>query len=88
VFEQVSGEYPEASEELARLVKIYGSDPKSGVAHANSVYGNARAGVRSLKTLIDAAKADDEATAKEAAPIPAPARKRSRVAQAADSLLS
>ena len=87
-FVEVAGEYPEAAKELDRLVRAYGADPKSGVPYANSVYGNARAGVRSLKTLIDAAKADDEATAKEAAPIPAPARKRSRVAQAADSLLS
>jgi hypothetical protein len=88
VYEEVSGEYPEAANELDRLVRCYGADPKSGVPYANSVYGNARAGVRSLQKLIDDAKEDDLEAASEKAPIPAPAKKRSRVAKAADSLLS
>lgn len=67
VFEEVSGEYPEAAKELDRLVRCYGSDPKSGVPYANSVYGNARAGVKSLAKLIDDAKAEDKAAAKPAA---------------------
>jgi hypothetical protein len=86
VFEEVSGEYPEASKELDRLVRCYGADPKSGVPYANSVYGNARAGVRSLQKLIDDAKIEDKAAAKTGT-APAP-RKRGRPAKAAESLLS
>jgi hypothetical protein len=86
VFEEVAGEYPEATVELDRLVRAYGSDPKSGVPYANSVYGNARAGVRSLQKLIDDAKEDDLEAAKQ---VPAPVQaKRSRRAAAAESLLS
>ena len=85
-FEEIAGEYPEADKELDRLVRCYGADPKSGVPYANSVYGNARAGVRSLQKLIDDAKSDDAAVVK--APVPASVRKRSRSAQAAESLLS
>lgn len=85
-FDEVAGEYPEAAKELDRLVRCYGADPKSGVPYANSVYGNARAGVRSLQKLIDDAKIEDKAAAKKA---PTPAlRKRGRPAQAAESLLS
>jgi hypothetical protein len=84
VFEEVAMEYPNAANELDRLVQVYGSDPKSGVPHANSVYGNARAGIRTLQKLIDDAKLEDEA----AAPIPPPSRKRSRGARAAESLLN
>ena len=87
IFEEVPGDYPEPAKELDRLVRVYGADPKSGVAHANSVYGNARAGERSLAKLIQEAKEDDEAAAKEAAPAPAPIKRRGRPA-AADSLLS
>jgi hypothetical protein len=85
-FEEVAGEYPDAAKELARLVQVYGSDPQNGVPYANSVYGNARAGVRSLTKLIEDAKSEDEAVAKEKAPIPAPTKKRGR--QSAESLLS
>jgi hypothetical protein len=84
VFEEVAGEYPEAPQELDRLVRVYGTDTKSGVPHANSVYGNARAGIRVLQKLIDDAKAEDEA----AAPMPPPRAKRGRVARAADNLLN
>jgi hypothetical protein len=84
-FEAVSGEYPDAAKELDRLVRCYGSDPKSGVPYANSVYGNARAGIRSLQKLIDDAKVEDKAAATEKAPV----AKRGRLAKVeADSLLS
>jgi hypothetical protein len=85
-FEEVAGEYPTAEKELDRLVRCYGADPKSGVPYANSVYGNARAGVRSLQKLIDDAKSEDEDASLEKAPAPAVVSKRSRKA-AADSLL-
>ena len=87
VFEEVAGEYPDAANELDRLVRAYGSDPKSGVPYANSVYGNARAGERSLAKLIADAEIEDTAAAKKSTPIPATIKKRSRQAQAADSLL-
>lgn len=87
-FEEVQGEYPGAANELDRLVRCYGSDPKSGVPYANSVYGNARAGERSLAKLIEDARSEDEAAAEEKAPIPAPTTKRGRKAQAPESLLS
>jgi hypothetical protein len=85
-FVEVAGEYPEAPAELDRLVRAYGADPKSGVPYANSVYGNARAGVRSLAKLIEDAKAEDLDAAKQVA-TPAPA-KRSRRSAPAESLLS
>jgi hypothetical protein len=87
-FEEVAGEYPGAANELDRLVRCYGSDPKSGVPYANSVYGNARAGERSLAKLIEDARSEDEAAAEEKAHIPAPTTKRGRKAQATESLLS
>jgi hypothetical protein len=82
VFEEIPDKgYPDAVTELDRLVRAYGADPKSGVPYANSVYGNARAGVRSLQKLIDDAKAaDEEAT-------PRVARKR-KVRSTSDSLLN
>lgn len=83
VFEEVVGEYPTAARELDRLVRCYGADPKSGVPYANSVYGNARAGERSLAKLIDDAKAEDKAAAKGATP-----RASRSAVQAAESLLS
>jgi hypothetical protein len=86
-FVEVEGEYPEASRELDRLVKAYGSDPKSGVPYANSVYGNARAGVKTLAKMIEDAKSEDLEAASEKVSAPAPASKRSRTAKAADSLL-
>jgi hypothetical protein len=86
-FEEVVGrDYPSPAKELARLVSVYGEDPKNGVPYANMVYGNAKAGERSLAKLIAEAKSEDEAAAEEKAPIPAPTRKRSRSA-AVDSLL-
>jgi hypothetical protein len=85
-FVEVAREYPDASKELERLVLCYGSDPKSGVPYANSVYGNARAGVKALAKLIEDAKAEDAEAEKVQAP--APVSKRSRTAIAADSLMS
>ena len=87
VFEEVAGEYPVAAKELDRLVRAYGTDPANGVPYANQVYGNARAGERSLAKLIDEAIDADEAAATEEAPIPAPVKKRGRQAKAADSLM-
>jgi hypothetical protein len=90
IFEEVAGEYPTPAKELDRLVRCYGADPKSGVPYANSVYGNARAGERSLAKLIDEAKAEDSA-ATEKTPIPAAVSKRRgrpAKADAAESLLS
>lgn len=80
--------YPDAAKELQRLVECYGHDPKSGVPYANSTYGNARAGVRSMQKLIDEAKAEDEAVAAEKVSTPAPAKKRSRKIDDSESLLS
>jgi hypothetical protein len=65
-FVEVEGEYPEPAAEISRLVKAYGSDPKSGIAHANSVYGNGRRGVTELRKLIEAAKAEEAAATKKA----------------------
>jgi hypothetical protein len=80
-FEEVAGDYPDPANELDRLVRVYGSDPKSGVAHANAVFGTGRKGATEIRKLIDEAKAEDKA-----AKAPTPARKRGRQ-QNADSLL-
>jgi hypothetical protein len=88
-FEPVAGEYPDAAAELARLAKVYGADTKSGISHANSVFGNGRRGVTELRKLIDAAKAA-EAEASEA-PKPASSKRTRRQAYepaADESLLS
>jgi hypothetical protein len=80
-FEEVAGEYPAVAKELDRLVRCYGSDPKSGIPYAISVYGTGKVGERALHRLIEDAKAEDEAVA-----TPTPAPKRARKA-ASDSLL-
>jgi hypothetical protein len=85
-FLETGREFPEPAKELDRLVKCYGSDPKSGVPYANSVFGNARVGVRNLTKLIDDAKAEDEAASKEAEPAPVPRKRRGQ--PSAESLLS
>jgi len=77
-FEEIARDYPEPAKELDRLIRAYGSDPKSGVAHANSVFGNARAGERTLKKMIDDAEAEDKAVA---APAKKAAKPRSRSAE-------
>lgn len=84
LFDKVAGEYPDAKVELDRLVRAYGSDPQSGVAHANSVYGNGRTGIKMLQKLIDDAQSEEKADARKA--VPAPARKR-KSAPMADALL-
>jgi hypothetical protein len=81
-FETVDQEYPVAAKELSRLVSAYGTDPKSGIPHANSVFGNARAGEKVLAKLIDEARAEDETAV---APAKKAAKPRGKVA---DSLLS
>ena len=81
-FVESGRDYPDAQSEFLRLTKAYGSDPQSGVPYVASVFGNAGAGVRSLKKAIDDARIQDEA-----AKVPAPAQKRGRKAHAADSLL-
>lgn len=86
-FVESGREYPDAQREFERLVKAYGSDPQSGVPYAAITFGNASAGVRALRKLIDDAKAADAVAAQEKAPVPAPVSKRSRTAKAADSLL-
>ena len=87
-FVEVAGEYPDAAAEVSRLVKAYGSDPKSGIAHANSVFGNGRKGTTELRKLIEAAEADETAARKTPAkPAAAPKRAR-REHYERDSLLS
>jgi hypothetical protein len=82
-------EYPDASVELARLVKAYGSDPKSGIATANSVFGNGRRGVTELRKLIDAAKAEETTARQVKAPKPVKQARRAAYEPAVnDSLLS
>jgi hypothetical protein len=71
-FVTVPGEYPDAAAEYARLQTAYGSDPQSGVPHVASVYGGARAGVRSLAKAIQAAQEDEEATKPKRGRKPAP----------------
>jgi hypothetical protein len=88
IFEEVDRDYPNANVEFARLAKAYGSDPKSGVDHVASVYGNAGAGVRALRKEIDAARQDDAEADEQAAPSPPPPARRNRGAQASDPLLS
>jgi len=78
-FEDTEHEYPDAAQELNRLERCYGSDPKNGVPHANSVYGNAHAGVRTLRKMIEDAKAQEAEAA-------GPKRRRQR--RTADSLLN
>jgi hypothetical protein len=87
VFLEVARDYPDPQREFERLTKCYGSDPQSGVPYAASVFGNASTGVRNLRKMIEEAKEQDEAAVEEKAPVPAPARKRSRQTQVADSLL-
>ena len=54
-FEIVDRPYPEGGSEYDRLVRRYGSDTKSGVPFAASVYGVGIAGIKTLQGLIDEA---------------------------------
>ena len=78
--------YPDAANEFDRLVRAYGSDPKSGIPYVASVYGNGSVGVRALRKAIEASSEEDE-LAVEKVSAPTPTRKRSRPAASADSLL-
>jgi hypothetical protein len=82
-FVTVDREYPEAAKEFDRLVRAYGTDPQSGVPYASSVFGNARAGVRSLEKAIATAQEDDAAAEKAA---PKTAKPRGRRPEARDAL--
>jgi hypothetical protein len=84
----VEGEYPTAEGELSRLVQAYGSDPKSGIAHANSVFGNGRKGTTELRKLIDAAKAEEIADSKTPTKPAAPTKRARREHYERDALLS
>ncbi len=83
----INREYPTGRKELSRLTQAYGTDPKSGIPYAISVYGNGSMGERALQKLIDEAKVEDNASTAVKTPIPASTRKRGRPA-AVDSLLS
>jgi len=84
---EVAGEYPTAEAELSRLVQAYGADPKSGIPHASSVFGNGRKGITELRKLIDAAKAEEIADSKK--PVkPVVAKRARREHYERDSLLS
>jgi hypothetical protein len=85
---EVSGEYPSAETELARLIQAYGADPKSGIPHASSVFGNGRKGTTELRKLIEAAKAEEIADSKVPAKPAAPTRRARREHYERDSLLS
>ncbi len=87
LFVEVDREYPDAAREFDRLTKCYSSDPQSGVPYVASVYGNAGVGVRALRKAIEDAAEQDEAAKEEKVQAHAPARKRSRQPQEADSLL-
>jgi hypothetical protein len=80
--------YPMASDEMARLVKAYGSDPKSGIAHANSVFGNGRRGVTELNKLIESAKAEEAAAAKKAPKAAKPSRRAAYEPASDEALMS
>ncbi len=76
--------YPDAGEEFGRLMKVYGSDTKSGIPHAVSVFGEGRRGLNALRALIDEAKQQESA----AKPRHKPATARKSKAAYADPLLA
>ena len=86
-FEEVAGDYPDAAVELQRLEKVYGSDPKSGIPHALSVFGTGRKGVTELRKLIDGAKTEDEIASKRPKPVATKKSRRVAYEPASDSLL-
>lgn len=87
-FVQVAREYPDATVELERLAKVYGSDPKSGIPHAYSVFGAGRKGIRELQKLIDDAQAEDEAAVTPAPVVKAKRGRKPSYERDSDSLLS
>lgn len=60
--------YPTPKEEFARLTKVYGGDRKSGVAHAQTVFGAGHAGMRALKKAMDEARAEELAAKRKRGP--------------------
>ena len=87
-FVNVAKEYPEATSELERLAKVYGSDAKSGIPHAHSVFGTGRKGIRELQKLIDDARAEDEAAVAPAPVLKAKRGRKPAYERESDSLLS
>jgi hypothetical protein len=79
-FEVTDMAYPEAREEFFRLEKAYGSDPDSGIPYVASVYGQAQAGVSTLRKLIAEAQAAEEAAK--------PKRRRRKLEFANDPLMA
>lgn len=68
-FESNAREYPNAGAEFGRLIKTYGSDPKSGIPYAVSAFGEGRTGMKVLSDLIAEAKlADVDADAPKSGP--------------------
>lgn len=59
-FVEADQDYPEAHEEMQRLMKAYGADTKTEIPHAVTVYGAARVGVRALAKAIQAARDEDD----------------------------
>jgi len=57
-------EYPDPREEFIRLQKAYGSDVKTNIPHAVTVYGAARTGVRALAKAMETAQEEEAARPK------------------------
>ena len=83
-FESNAREYPNAGAEFGRLIKAYGSDPKSGIPYAVGAYGEGRVGMKALADAIAEAKAADP---DGASPQPTPTRRSTPKAHEADPLL-
>lgn len=82
-------DYPPAEYEFQRLVDAYKADPKSGIPHAVSVFGNGRRGITELRKLIDSAKKDDDEALKSLKPAAAKKVRRPAYEPVSDeSLLS
>jgi|HubBroStandDraft_4_1064222.scaffolds.fasta_scaffold364627_2 hypothetical protein len=77
-------EYPDAGSEFGRLIKAYGSDPKSGIPYAVSTYGEGRNGMKALRDAIAEAKSAD---VDAGAPKPAKTRRSAPKAHEADPLM-
>ena len=84
-FDEVQGEYPDAAQELERLAKVYGSDTKSGIPHAYSVFGSGRKGVRELAKMIETAESDAKKAGKQAKPAAVATKKGRRPAYEPES---
>jgi hypothetical protein len=88
-FDTVDREYPDPRAEYERLNTVYGSDPETKTPIVAEVFGQAGAGIRELKKLIDAAKAEDEEVVKAHKPRASAKSRAARIAEiAADPLCS